>query len=138
MAILDDHGSLPVGLVERMCAVGGSTDIEPFDIIFNRIDENGGSVVLLPDEGGASLANLRKQLVSGMRQSGIRHRKDYSYSPHMTVAYRNGSSSTQPIDPVGWTVDELVLIDSHVGRGHHEVLGRWKLRARAEPPTALS
>ena len=55
----------------------------------------------------------------------------------MTVAYRNGSSSTQPIDPVGWTVDELVLIDSHVGRSRHVVLGRWKLRARAEPQYQL-
>ena len=132
MAILDDHSSLPAGLVERMCAIGGSTAIEPFRIAFSRVDENGGSVVLLPDEPSGPLSNLRRQFLEGMRRGGIRQRRGYSFSPHMTVAYRNGSSSSQAVDPLGWTVQEIVLIDSHVGRSHHEVLGRWKLRDEAD------
>ena len=128
IAILDDHASLPADLAERMYAIGASIAIEPFRITFNRIDENGGSVVLLPDGRNASLAQLRRQIVDAMRRRGIKQRKGYSFSPHMTVAYRNGQTSSQVIDGFGWMVDELVLIDSHVGGSHHEVLRRWKLR----------
>ena len=132
IGILDDHPTLPVGLVESMVAIGGSAAIKPFPIRFNRIDENGGSVVLLPDERNASLTSLRRQIVERMRRRGIRQRQGYSFSPHMTVAYRHGSISSQAIDAFSWAVDEFVLIDSHVGLSHHEVLGRWKLREPAE------
>ena len=132
IAILDDHAFLPAGLVESMYAVGASIVAEPFRITFDRIDENGGSVVLLPDSHNASLARMRRQIVEAMRRRGIKQRRGYSFSPHMTVAYRDGQMSSQAIDAFGWMVDELVLIDSHVGRSRHEVMGRWKLCGRTE------
>ena len=132
IAILDDHPTLPVGLVESMVAIGGSAAIGPFPIRFDRIDENGGSVVLLPDERNVALASLRRQIIEGMGRRGIRQRQGYSFSPHMTVAYRRGSISSQVIDAFGWVVEEFVLIESHVGRSHYEVLARWKLREPAE------
>jgi hypothetical protein len=29
-----------------------------------------------------------------------------------------------------WDVVEFLLVDSHYGKGHHEVLGRWPLQDR--------
>jgi 2'-5' RNA ligase len=63
-----------------------------------------------------------------MRTRGIGERRDYRFSPHMTLAYRDGQPSSETIPAFGWAVDELVLINSHVGRTHHKILGRWKLR----------
>ncbi len=45
----------------------------------------------------------------------------------MTLGYRSGEPFSERVAPVSWTADEIVLIDSHVGRTRHEVLGRWRL-----------
>ena len=36
----------------------------------------------------------------------------------------------EAIEPLEWRVDEPLLIDSHVGKSVHEVLGRWPLLQR--------
>jgi 2'-5' RNA ligase len=46
----------------------------------------------------------------------------------MTLLYGRGATVHQAIEPVAWTVRELVLVHSFLGETRHEVLGRWPLR----------
>lgn len=49
-------------------------------------------------------------------------------APHMTLSYQGRPVPETAIEPVRWRAHELVLIDSHVGLHHHEVLARWRLQ----------
>jgi 2'-5' RNA ligase len=53
--------------------------------------------------------------------------KDRKPTPHMTLAYKCRAVLETPIAPIVWTARDLVLIDSHVGKHRHDVLGHWTL-----------
>lgn len=52
--------------------------------------------------------------------------------PHVTLRYDRPEAPTQAVNPIVWHAEELVLIESHVGHGHHEILGRWPLQQAFE------
>ncbi|MDB5472560.1 MAG: 2-5 ligase [Caulobacter sp.] len=47
--------------------------------------------------------------------------------PHITVAYSPDRIARQAIDPIGWRVDEVVLVRSFVGQTRHVVIHRQPL-----------
>lgn len=50
--------------------------------------------------------------------------------PHLTINYAGDRLGAQKIAPIGWTVDEILLVESVVGKTTHVVHGRWPLVAR--------
>lgn len=48
--------------------------------------------------------------------------------PHVTINYRGDRLNAQKIPPIGWTVEELLLVESVVGKTTHIEHGRWSLR----------
>lgn len=132
LAILDDYSVVPAGLPERLIEAGASISVEPFPLLLDRIVGSNRSVALRPNYVPGPLKQLRNAIVEAMDVRGIKQREGYRFSPHLTLGYRDGRPSNEMIDGFGWVVDEFVLIDSHVGHTHHEVLGRWKLRGPAE------
>ena len=51
--------------------------------------------------------------------------------PHLTINYRDDRLGSRKIDPIGWTVNEILLVESVVGKTTHVEHGRWPL---AEEP----
>ena len=49
--------------------------------------------------------------------------------PHLTINYRGDGLGAQSIAPIGWRVEEVVLIESVVGKTTHVEHGHWSLRA---------
>jgi 2'-5' RNA ligase len=49
--------------------------------------------------------------------------------PHLTINYRDDRQGPRKIEPIGWTVDEILLIESVVGKTTHVEHGRWPLAA---------
>lgn len=47
--------------------------------------------------------------------------------PHVTINYAGDRLGAQKIAPIGWTVEEVLLIESVVGKARHIVHGRWRL-----------
>jgi 2'-5' RNA ligase len=45
----------------------------------------------------------------------------------MTMSYSGRAVAEHAIEPIRWTAREFLLIDSHVGKTYHEVVGRWRL-----------
>lgn len=131
LAMLDDYSVVPTGLPERLIEAGTSIVAEPFPLLLNRIVGSHRSVALRPNHAAGPLKQLRNAIVEAMDVRGIKERDGYRFSPHLTLRYRDGQPSSEMIGGFGWVVDEFVLIDSHVGHTHHEVLGRWKLSGLA-------
>ena len=54
--------------------------------------------------------------------------------PHITINYRGDRLGSQTfgalkLPPIGWTVGEIILMESIVGKTTHVEHGRWRLRA---------
>lgn len=54
--------------------------------------------------------------------------------PHITINYRGDRLGSQTfgalkLPPIGWTVDEIILMESVVGKTTHVEHGRWPLGA---------
>ena len=49
--------------------------------------------------------------------------------PHITINYRGDRLGAQKMPPIGWTVGEIILMESIVGKTTHVEHGRWRLRA---------
>jgi 2'-5' RNA ligase len=48
-------------------------------------------------------------------------------NPHVTLLYDEKNVAEERVNPIRWTVDELVLVHSYVGEGRYEMLGKWGL-----------
>jgi RNA 2',3'-cyclic 3'-phosphodiesterase len=48
--------------------------------------------------------------------------------PHVTINYRGDRLGAKTIPPIGWTVTEILLVESIVGKTTHVEHGRWPLR----------
>ena len=49
--------------------------------------------------------------------------------PHVTINYRGDRLGSQKMPPIGWLVEEIILMESIVGKTTHVEHGRWPLRA---------
>jgi 2'-5' RNA ligase len=47
--------------------------------------------------------------------------------PHLTINYRDDRLGARKIEPIGWSVDEILLVESVVGKTTHLEHGRWPL-----------
>lgn len=127
MFILDDRVELAPTLVDALLGMGEAVRAAPIAVTLDVASGSERSIALRPAHRNAGLTALYRQLVGLARKAGVAERESYRFGAHMTLGYRRGSSFTQAIAPIGWEADELMLIDSHVGRTRHEVLGRWAL-----------
>ena len=97
---------------------------DPFRIEFNRIEEN-----LLRGDGEALRAAraFHRALIRHLARSGL-ILPTRRFDPHLTLVYGQDSDRRLAIDPIGWTVNELLLIRS--GDGRHKDVRRWPLIQR--------
>ncbi|WP_174291713.1 2'-5' RNA ligase family protein [Sphingomonas bacterium] len=138
MFILDDLEQLDHAIVALLRRVGDAVDAPAVPIMLDRLVASHRSSALRPGDGASGLMTLYRQIAGLARSAGIAERRGYRFSPHLTLGYRKGDAFSQPVTPVGWIADELVLIHSHVGQTRHDTLARWRL-AGASPgqPTLL-
>ncbi len=118
---------LPPGLAAAAADVAGSLRAPPFTVMFDRLVAGEKSTLLMPSEPLPALCALRERLGLLLRQAGLDVRIDGRFSPHVTLLYGNTRKFVTQDEPIIWTVENFVLIDSHVGRTRHEEVGRWRL-----------
>lgn len=121
----------PEADVERWRRAAASVAPVAFDVVFDRIATFGGAgralVLKAGDESAlAGLQGLYESLGIALADAG-EHVTQRRITPHMTLSYHGRPLPETAIEPVRWRASELVLIDSHIGLHHHEVLGRWRL-----------
>jgi 2'-5' RNA ligase len=73
----------------------------------------------------ASLVGFQRALAAQMTREGLP--VPLSYTPHITLLWADRPVADYPIAPIGWVVQDFVLMMSVVGRSRHFELRRWRL-----------
>ena len=124
---LGDYAQVPADKVAQASNAAASVPVPAFDVVFEKsMSYAKGALVLCADdeESVSALRAFRQRLGEALADAGLKPSR--SFTPHMTVAYARRKLEKHALEaPVRWTAGSLVLIDSHVGEGVHEVLGRW-------------
>jgi 2'-5' RNA ligase len=130
---LGDFVGLPMDLVRSSMTAAEATKAAPFDVTFDHATSFSGRPKNRPfilkgdDEGLADLQAYREALGRALARQSVK--TTAAFTPHVTLLYDDPIIEPDPIDPISWTVRELVLVRSLLGQGVHEPLGRWTLDA---------
>lgn len=123
---------VPHEVVQQLSRAGDALEHAPFQVSFDILQSPGpsaGSVELTGHGVGVlALSRFRRQLVEELLHGGWPDQaKRTRFRPHVTLDYRHKPIGARHIEPLAWEVTEFLLIDSHHGERHHEVLARWPL-----------
>jgi RNA 2',3'-cyclic 3'-phosphodiesterase len=120
----------PQRLVDMVMPAAANVAHAAFDVAFDRAAcfSGAGAFVLKSstDDALSALHAFRRALGTALADAGLPI-TDRKMTPHMTLSYGAVAAPELAIAPVRWRAREFVLIDSHVGRHLHRVLGRWAL-----------
>lgn len=127
---LGDYAGLPNDIVAKGKAAGAAVAHEAFDVTLDRAvsfaNRPGNNPFTLQGrEGVTTLLGFQKALGERMAWAGLK--PDKQFVPHVTLLYDGQVVPAQAVDPIGWTVDRFVLVQSKLGQTQHIVLGEWSL-----------
>jgi RNA 2',3'-cyclic 3'-phosphodiesterase len=126
LTTLFDLASAPPDWLPKVIAAFDAFEGKPFPLSFDRIEMRKcvtlRSRALLP-EARAFQAAMIHFLIE--RQVPIM--LGTTPEPHITINYHGDRLGGQKVDPIGWTVDEVLLVESVVGQTRHIEHGRWRL-----------
>ena len=137
LAITPDFDEPDLDLTTALLRAGAAVAAAPFDLTLDRLSGGQRTVALRPEHSLSPLRALQAGIARAMAEQGAAMRPDWRFNPHLTLVYRDGDNVSQAIEGFSWAVQEFVLIESLVGLTRHEVLGRWPLRAAADPQHVL-
>lgn len=128
---LGDFDGLPQQKVAAARAAADRVAMAPFAVLFDRVGSFHGRsgkhpFVLLGAVAAPGLAQLYGELGAALAAAGLL-RRERPFVPHLTLLYDARTVSPQPIEPLGWTAQDFVLIHSLLGRSEYRLLGRWPL-----------
>ncbi|MFZ4289686.1 2'-5' RNA ligase family protein [Variovorax sp. HJSM1_2] len=131
---LGDYDHVPQELVRCAMYVESRIELGPFNVGFDRVGsfegDAPGGLALTSTVQLKSLGLLQRAVGKEMRTAGIGQLVRSRFNPHVTLVYKSPPVPCEPIAPICWPVNELVLIHSYVGLGKHVDLGNWPLPDR--------
>ena len=127
---LGDYVGLPADLVRKGGDAGAALGHAPFDVVFDRAVSfanrpGNNPFTLQGGEGVEALVAFQQALGLRMARAGLK--PDRTFTPHVTLLYDGQVVPALPIEPIRWTVDRFVLVQSKLGQTRHIVLGEWDL-----------
>ncbi len=72
---------------------------------------------------------LHEQLLKLLKTPTGKEFKTELFRPHLTLSYGEALPNSVSVEPIVWTVREMVLINSVQGRTQHEHLAKWQFGA---------
>jgi 2'-5' RNA ligase len=120
-----DGIGLPVSIVDRVKERVASVAMPSFRVCFDRAESfKNGALVLRGDDGTIGLEILQQRLNDALDEAP---RKARAFTPHVTLLRDSHRVPEQRIEPIEWTVREIVLVHSLLGRTTHRHIARWSL-----------
>lgn len=120
--------------IQFICKIGETVtaSVPAFEARFDRVIsfrggfDNRPLVLVNHDDGNTELIRLHQALDIAL--SKYQRRGAYlKFSPHITLLYDRQNIPEEPVDPISWVADEVVLVRSEVGVTKYERIGCWKL-----------
>ncbi len=96
-------------------------------VVFDRLHDSGRTLALCGSETMRGICRLQDAIRQHLSCHGIPLPR-YRFNPHITLAYRSDGRGSETIDPISWSVEDVLLIESVYGEGRHIEHGRWRLR----------
>lgn len=127
LASLFDLYRAPPDWLPRTIAALDSLDAPAFPLAFDRI-ENRKAVTLRSRAPLAEARAFQFALIRHLLGQGAPIMLGTTPEPHVTINYAGDRLGAQKIAPIGWTVTEILLVESLVGKTTHVEHGRWPLR----------
>lgn len=129
---LGDHAGLRRDQVEAACRALKAIDMPSFDLRFDHAASFASGrrrhpLVLRGAESGQGVHGLWWGLAQALQAEGLGQYLQRQFEPHVTLLYDAQRVAPQHVDPVGWTVHELALVHSLLGRTEYRILGRRSL-----------
>jgi len=106
----------------------------PFPVAFDRlctfnVRKDKRPTVLCCGDGAEKLAALRDLLRDTLVREGL-WRGPVRFEPHLTLVWDwKGVPPSRLDEPIGWIIEDFVLLQTIFGEGRQVERGRWPLRA---------
>lgn len=126
LKLYDLHHAPPDWLPRTIAALDSFSG-PAFPLAFDRI-ENRKAVTLRTREPLAEARACQAALVRHLLAQRAPMMLGTTPEPHVTINYAGDRLRAERMPPIGWTVDEILLVESVVGRATHVEHGRWSLR----------
>jgi RNA 2',3'-cyclic 3'-phosphodiesterase len=132
--------ALSQAAIDVLCRVAVTVAMPAFRVELNRAMSFGKKsdnkhkrpFVLVGDDLTTSgIVMLRQYIIRALHDAGCTAHIPSRFTPHMTLFWDRHDPGEQPIEELGWTARDFVLIRSCRGLSKHEVLGRWPLQTTA-------
>jgi 2'-5' RNA ligase len=123
--VADALGPPPSELVEIVSRRAANVVMPPFRVVFDRVMSfRNGALVLRGGDGVIGLEILQQRLSDVLDG---RPRQARPFTPHVTLLRDSRRIDEHPVEPIGWTVREFVLVHSLLGQTTHRHLVRVPL-----------
>lgn len=126
LSLFDLHHAPPEWLPAVIAALD-SFDGPAFPLAFDRI-ENRKAVTLRTRAPLTEARAFQAALVRHLLACRAPMMLGTTPEPHVTINYRGDRLGSQKMAPIGWMVEEILLMESIVGKTIHVEHGRWPLR----------
>ena len=134
VTLFDLHYAPPEWLPQVIAALD-SFDGAAFPAAFDRI-ENRKAVTLRTRAPLTEARAFQAALVRHLLTRKAPMMLGTTPEPHVTINYKGDRLNAQKMPVIGWTVEEIILMESVVGKTTHVEHGRWRLSASAQTPPA--
>lgn len=133
---INDYVEIPERAVEevsRACETV-TTRVAPFGVKLDRVVGWGNGIGKHPlvltghGDNNDALLEFQHALWKELIKCGQPGKGGRDFNPHVTLLYAQRRIPEEPVPPITWTVNEIVLIHSIVGATHYDPRGRWTLR----------
>lgn len=125
--VADAFGAPPPELLEELMQRMSGIEMPPFLVSFDHVMSfSNGAFVLCGEDGVSGLTMMHHHLNAVLAVKRLR-RSGRAFTPHMTLLRDERHVPLHPIEPIEWTVSELVLVHSLLGRTTHRHVARLPL-----------
>lgn len=105
-------------------------DYAPFTLLWDRRVAAGRYLMLRPSHVPREVSGLRRSIRKALGRLDLPP-LGKATRPHVTLSYRwEGPAFEEPVEPIAWRIEQILLVESLTGQQRHEVHGRFPLLPR--------
>jgi len=121
----EGHGLPDAAEIDGWVARASAIPMPSFRVGFDRLMSfANGALVLTGDDSTVGMEVLQQRLSDSLDDTPRPARR---YTPHVTLLRDGRHIEAEPVEPVAWTVREIVLVHSPIGQTTHRHLTRIPL-----------